>query len=233
LKRNEILKYGLFALVGATIVYFIQKDFRWSEFVANLKQANIALVVLSTLVGVLAVLFRALRWQLILEPLGYKTKLGNAYHSTRSGYLVNLGIPRAGEFSRCAMLSKSDNVPVYVLIGTVLSERILDIILLLIVIISAVMIQFDVLFSYIDEKVLSKLKDNTLVLIIGVAFLLGLLVVAFKAKKIFSAETAIGKAAIGLFDGVKSIFTVKKPVLFVLYTVGIWVCYLMMTYFIL
>jgi uncharacterized protein (TIRG00374 family) len=233
LNKKEIIKYAIFALVGVLIIYFIQRDFTFDEFVKNIKLAKIQFVVLSTLVGVLAVFIRALRWQLLLEPLGYKTKLSNAYHATMSGYLVNLGIPRSGEVSRCALLSKTDKVPLNVLVGTVLSERVLDLIMLMFVVIGSVLLQFDLLYNYINDNVLVKLKGNSTVLIVVALVLLGGLIFAFKARKIFNSDTKLGKLFLGFFDGIKSVFTLKQPILFIAYTIGIWMCYWMMTYFIL
>ncbi len=120
-----------------------------------------------------------------------------------------------------------------VLVGTVLSERILDLLMLLLVIIGSVLLQFDLLYTYVDVNLLSKLKNNKLMIGIVLLVLLAGLVFVFKARSIFSAESKIGKMMLGFFDGIKSIFTLKRPVLFIVYTIGIWVCYWMMTYTIL
>lgn len=233
MNKKEIIKYLIFAALGVLIVYFIQKNIKFDDFVDNLKSSKITFVILSTLVGVLAVFIRGLRWQLMLKPLGYETSLANAYHATMSGYLVNLGIPRSGEVSRCAMLSKSDKVPVNVLVGTVLSERILDVLMLLVVIVLAVLMQFDLLYSYVYDNLFAKLLNNKIALVIVVLVLLSIIVVAFKSRSIFGKDTKFGKLFLGFFDGIKSVFNLEKPFLFILYTLGIWVCYWMMTYFIL
>ena len=233
MNKKEIIKYLIFASLGVLIVYFIQKNFTFSEFLRNIKMAKIQYVSLSVFMGVVAVYIRALRWQLLLEPMGYKTNLGNAYHSTMSGYLVNLGIPRSGEVLRCAMLAKTDKVPLNVLVGTVLSERILDLLMLVLVVFGAVLLQFDLLYGYIYENVIVKLKDNSLVLIIvSIIGVLGLVFV-LNAKRFCRADSGLGKMFLGFFDGIKSIFTLKKPILFIAYTFGIWVCYLLTTYSIL
>lgn len=230
MNKKEIVKYLIFAALGVLIVYFIQRNFTFSEFIANLKLARIEYVILSVSVGVLAVFIRALRWRLLLEPMGYKTSLGNAYHATMSGYLVNLGIPRSGEVSRCAMFSKTDNIPLNILVGTVLSERVLDLFMLLLVVMGAVLLQFDLLYTYIYDNLLVKLMDNIVLLSVIVAVMLTGLVFVFRARKIFKADTAVGKALLGFFDGIKSIFTLKQPILFIVYTIGIWASYLVMTY---
>lgn len=233
MNKKEIVKYLIFAALGVLIIYFIQKNIKFDDFIANLKKANIAYVILSTSVGVLAVFLRALRWQLMLKPMGYETSLANAYHATMSGYLVNLGIPRSGEVSRCAMLSKSDKVPLNVLVGTVLSERILDVLMLVVVICLAVFMQFDLLYGYVYNNLLIKILSNPTALILVAAVILSLMILAYKARSIFGKTGKLGKLFLGFFDGIKSIFTLKQPWLFILYTIGIWVCYWMMTYFIL
>jgi uncharacterized protein (TIRG00374 family) len=233
LNKKEIIKYLVFALIGALIIYFIQKNFNFTDFRNNLSSAKPVYVVLSVSVGVLAVFIRALRWQLLLKPMGYETKLSNAYHATMSGYLVNLGIPRSGEVYRCAAFSKSDNVPVNVLVGTVLSERILDLIMLVFVLVFSVIAQFDLLYNYINMNVLVKLEANKWLLGIIVLLMAGGIIFLIKSRSLISTESKIGKMFAGFVDGIKSIFTLQQPVLFILYTIGIWVCYWMMTYSIL
>lgn len=233
MKRKEIIKYLIFAGLGALIIYFIQKNFTFGEFVAKLGLAHKPYVLISVLLGVLAVLIRALRWRLLLEPMGYTTSLSGAYHATMSGYLVNLGIPRSGEVSRCAMFAKSDKVPMNILVGTVLSERVLDMLMLGLVLLLSVLLQFDLLYGYIYNHVLVKLISNKLLLMLILLVLTGGLLLAFRARKIFKADSGIGKIILGFFEGIKSVFTLKQPVLFMAYTLGIWICYWLMTWFIL
>lgn len=230
MKKNDIIKYSIFAVVGILVGYFIFRNFSFQEFKVDLKKANVWFVLLSVSVGVFAVLIRALRWQIVLEPLGYNTKLGNSYHSIMTGYLVNLGIPRSGEITRCALMSKSENIPLNVLIGTVLSERILDLIMLIIVITGSVILQFDLLYNYINENVLLKLKGNEWILYtVLIVMVLGLIFL-FKSNSMLKGEGKLMKMIKGFVDGVKSIFTIKKPILYIFYTVLIWFCYWMMTY---
>ena len=233
MSKKDIIKYLIFAALGALIVYFILKNFDFEAFKNNIQTAKIHFVIISVLGGVLAVLLRALRWQLLLKPMGYETKLSNAYHSTMSGYLVNLGIPRAGEVSRCALMAKTDKIPVNVLVGTVVSERILDLIMLALVITSAVVLEFDLLYNYIDQNVLSKLAAKKGPMIIGLLVLIAGAIFLFRSKKLFSGGGKIASIIRGFADGLKSVFTFQKPIFFILYTVGIWFCYWMMTCFVL
>lgn len=233
MNKKAILKYSVFALVGAIIVYFILKNFDFTAFKSTIATTKIIYVLLSVSVGVLAVLIRALRWQLLLKPLGYKTKLSNAYHATMSGYLVNLGIPRAGEVSRCALMSQTDKIPVNVLVGTVVSERILDLIMLAIVLTTSVMLEFELLYNYLDEKLLTPLAGKKWLILTILAIFVIFIILLFQSKKLFGKDGKITAVLTGFANGMKSIFTVQKPILFIAYTVGIWVCYWLMTTFIL
>ncbi len=233
MSKNDLIKYLIFAAFGALIVYFIMQTFDFEAFKKTIVSARIGYVILSVSGGVVAVVIRALRWQLLLSPMGYETKLSNAYHATMSGYLVNLGIPRAGEVSRCALMAKTDKIPVNVLVGTVVSERILDIIMLMVVITLSVMLQFDLLYDYINQNLLSKMADKKWLIISILLFMTAGLVFLFKSKRLLKGNGKIVSIFRGFANGLKSVFTVKHPVLFIVYTVGIWVCYWMMTYFIL
>ncbi len=230
MNSKQIIKFSIFLIVGTLIVYFISKSFNFNDFLINIKSAKLPYIIAGVLVGVLAVFIRALRWQLMLEPMGYKTSLSNAYHATMSGYLVNLGIPRSGEVYRCAVFSKTDKVPLNTLIGSVFSERIIDLIMLVVVLVLSVFIQFDILFDYFNTNVLSKLNAKILIVLV-IVFILGL-VFLFKFNSIFKSESKLGKLLKGFVDGLKSVFAVKKPILFIVYTFSIWVCYLLMTYFV-
>lgn len=233
MNKKAVLKYSLFAVVGAFIVYFILKSFDFDDFKQNISSAKIPYVILSVSVGVLAVLIRALRWQLLLKPMGYETKLSNAYHSTMSGYLVNLGIPRAGEVSRCALMAQTDKIPMNVLVGTVVSERILDLIMLAIILTLSVMLQFDLLYNYIDQNVLSKMAGYEWIIITIVVIAVIGFIALFKSKRLNGKGGKITSLFAGFANGLRSVFTVKQPILFILYTIGIWVCYWLMTTFIL
>lgn len=233
MNKKVILKYLLFATLGVLIVYFIQKNFTFREFADNLKMARYGYVLLSVFAGVVAVFIRGLRWKLLLEPLGYNTSLSNAYHATMSGYLVNLGIPRSGEVYRCAVFSKTDKIPMNILVGSVLSERVLDILMLFVVIFCALIFQFDILYGYIHINLIEPILKHKILLILIVLFMLAGLVFVLKAGKWIKPDTGIGKMFLGFAEGIKSVFRVKKPTLFLLYTAGIWVCYWVMTYTIL
>ena len=100
-------------------------------FKKTIRNANPWYIFLSLLLAFVSYLSRAYRWGLTLHPVGYYSTLKNQYHSLMIGYLVNMTIPRAGEFTRSLMLKRSDNIPVAGSFGTIVTERIIDMLILL------------------------------------------------------------------------------------------------------
>ena len=93
------------------------------QIVYDLKNANYLWVLASVLVSILAHYARALRWNMLIQPLGFKPSNSNTFHAVMVGYLANLAVPRMGEVSRCGVLNRTDKIPLNNLIGTVIVER--------------------------------------------------------------------------------------------------------------
>jgi hypothetical protein len=100
-------------------------------FKSSILNSNPWLITLSLVLAFVTYLSRAYRWKYTLHPLGFKSSFKNQYHSLMIGYLVNMTIPRAGEFTRALMLKRSDNIPVAGSFGTIVTERIIDMLILL------------------------------------------------------------------------------------------------------
>jgi glycosyltransferase 2 family protein len=198
-------------------------------FYKALREANYFWIFLSLLLSFVALLSRAYRWKYLLEPLGYKTQFWNRYHAIMIGYIVNLTIPRAGEASRAAMLYRSDGVPFSKSFGTILAERVFDLVMLLSVALLASVIgasDFWKIKGLIEANFASdpeSASNYQLVkwIILGV-FLLGFAIV-FLVKTI--RQKVIGFIR-GLFDGVLSVFKTKNPIAFIGHTLFIWTLYI-------
>lgn len=103
------------------------------EIMQSFSQANAGSIALVILIGLLSHVSRAIRWQIMIEPLGHKPGFLNTVMAVLVGYLANLAVPRLGEVSRCGILKKYENLPVDSVLGTVVVERIVDVLLLMIV----------------------------------------------------------------------------------------------------
>jgi uncharacterized protein (TIRG00374 family) len=194
----------------------------------NIKSANYFWVFISLFLGLLSHLSRAYRWKYLLAPLGYKPRFLNSVYTIFIAYLFNLFIPRSGEIMRATAISKYEAIPFDKAFGTIVAERIIDVIVLLFFILVAFFYQFDL----IKELVLSKIPENlTYSLLIGflVVVFIGLFFLLIKSSKLSFFKKARNFTK-GLFEGVKSIITMKKRGTFIAHTLFIWVMYLLMFY---
>ncbi|MBG6132033.1 uncharacterized protein (TIRG00374 family) [Aquimarina sp. EL_43] len=196
-----------------TLQYITQADPKW--------------IILSIILGIISHLSRAYRWKFLLEPLGYPIKLSNSFMAVMVGYLANLGIPRSGEILRGGTISTYEGVPFKKAFGTIISERVIDLLMLLLVIGITLLFQSELLLSYLEEKIASPF--------ITLAILLGLLLAGIMFLKIIKTSNnpiliKLRNFGNGLLEGVKSISKVKQKRAFVFHTFLIWILYVVMFY---
>lgn len=205
-------------------------------------KANKPFLLLSGFCALISHLVRAERWKLLLNPIGYKFSTFNSFLSVLTGYFVNLIIPRGGEVSRCVNLYRLNGVPINTSLGTVIAERVIDLIFLVLCIGGAFIIEFDVLIAFINDYKLQHTGDPSVessghpILWI----LVGLIVLGVIGFIILKSQTALYENLIikvknflmGLKQGVVSVFNLEKNILFIFYSVLIWVLYYFMAYFV-
>ncbi len=190
------------------------------------KSANYSYILLGVFFGVLSHLSRAYRWKFLLEPMGYKVKLPNSIMAVFITYLANYGIPRSGEVLRAAVLTNYENVPFEKGFGTIVAERIADLIVMLGIIILTLIFQFEFIYELL-EKAFQPIK-----LIVG-----GVLAMAFIAAIFIYIKKSHSKIALkiktflsGLMEGLLSIFKMKYKWSFIFHTLFIWAMYILMFY---
>jgi uncharacterized protein (TIRG00374 family) len=245
--KNALVKqllntvYVLF-FIGLAIfaLYHCFKDIKLDEFIEQLKSANYSFVVLSVIVGIFANIVRALRWGILINPIGYKPSTYNVYNAIMVGYMANLAIPRIGELMRCATLNKTDKIPIDSLFGTVVSERIIDLLCLVIALIIAFLLRMKIFSDFITEKLAPQwriLFENTtfgsVLLVAGLGIILitaSYFVLKWLLKK--PSMQKVKKIIHSLIDGLKSIFRMKQKLWFIACSVIIWVCYWLTSYLI-
>ncbi len=237
-KSIDAIKIILPLLLGAYLVYFFFSGMSNSD-IAEIKtsfgKANYWWILFSLFFALLSHLSRAWRWNYTLEPLGYKTKFWNNFFAVMIAYLVNLAVPRLGEVSRCVVTSRYEKVPFNKLLGTVIAERVADFLILIAFTVLVVFIQFEViqgLVGQIYDALLQKLSLGLVLALFGV-LIVGVLVLAYL---FLWTKTEIGivkktkDIIIGLYEGVISIFKMKKKWAFIGHTIFIWAMYLLMFY---
>ena len=209
----------------------------WDKMLTDLSSANFGWISLVVLCFMISNLSRALRWNMLLKPLGVDARLHNSFGSIMIAYFANLTIPRSGEIIRSVMISRYEEVEVEKAMGTIVTDRIIDVLSLLIVIGLAFFLSFGKMSTYFKENMD---LDNTLGRIISLPVLgtlavvgLGTLYLIYRNwSKLLSTKFGqkINKIVSGFADGIKSIKDVENVPMFIFHSVMIWTMYYVMTY---
>lgn len=196
------------------------------EFIPYFKNANYYWIGLGVLLGFLSHLSRAYRWKFMLDPLGYKPKLPNSIMAVFIAYLANFGIPRSGEVLRAAVLTNYEGVPFEKGFGTIVAERVADMLVMLGIIAIALFLEFDYIYQFFTDKF------NTQTLLFSILGLIILAIVFFAYLKRSNSKFAIKvkNFVSGLLEGVFSIFKMKQKWAFIFHTLFIWFMYVLMFY---
>lgn len=203
-----------------------QKDALFTAF----REANYFWVSLSFMMGILSHWIRGYRWKFQMEAMGYSTSTMNNFLAVMIGYITNLVLPRVGEVSRAAAVSKYENIPFQKTFGTILSERALDLIILLIITGTTIFLQFGVLEEFANDLGLTFLEkiNSPIVWVVLVCGLLSIPIFFYLVRK-YRSNAIIAKIANlidGLLEGLRSIFKMEKRGLYLLATIAIWVLYI-------
>lgn len=216
-------------LLGIFLIVYTYNKFspeQLAEIKSYFRNANYNYIYLSVFIAFLGSASRAYRWKYSLEHMGYKTSFANNFMAVSIGYLMNMTIPRSGEISRALIVKKYNHIPFDKGFGSIVAERIVDMIVLLFFIVLAFFLQFDIVKAFILDKIpLQKL----LLFSILALFLFILLVLVFvysKAKFVLSVKQKIA----GLKEGLLSLVHMKKKWAYLFHTAFIWFSYILMFY---
>ncbi len=217
---------GVF-LIGYSLLQLTSEDV--NSIKSSFKTANYWWVVLSLVLGAFSHFSRAYRWKFLLEPLGYSPKLGNSVMAVLIAYLLNLVVPRSGEIARAGSLSKYENIPFDKAFGTIVAERIADVIMLFVIISLAFLQQSELISQYLFPNI----DEGSLIVKISFLILVPILGLLFYFKFKNSKNKFIAKLIRlidGLVDGVKTIYKMKQKSAFIFHTIFIWAMYILMFY---
>ena len=236
---SKFLKIAFFFLIGILLIWWSLHQIppqEWDKFTNALRSTKYWILVPVFMILTFSHFLRALRWRLIMEPLGYKPSFANTFLAVLIGYLANLAVPRLGEVLKCTLLSKYEKVPAEKIVGTIVAERAFDVLSLGIVFILALVLQFNVIEAGWNEfKTISasssKGNDNHYMLytVLGILLLGAIFLLIFK-NKLQKAIISIKHIFSGIWEGIISATKLKKHNLFFLYSFGIWFGYLIATY---
>lgn len=235
----SIIQYLFFLLIGLVLLWLVFRKIDVGDVAAEIRAANYSWLLLSLILGIISHIARAMRWNILIRSLGYKTDTQTTFYAVMVGYLANMAFPRLGEVTRCGVLAKKRGVPFNSLFGTVISERIFDAIVLLIIIITVIFLQLSLLNDFVDKYILSYFSGITrrenLVLafiVLGVVIVLPLVLfrIFFTRIKNLHIYNKIMDFLRGLVDGVMTILHMKHKWSFIGLTLVIWILYTLMTY---
>lgn len=180
---------------------------------------------------------RAIRWKILMEPLGYNPSTFNVFAAVMIGYLVNTGVPRLGEVVKCTLLSRYEKVRADKLVGTIVMERAVDVVCLMIVFLLAIIFQGHIIGDYVYSAFGRFFTDQTghtsirkLLLVFG-SIVLFFAFIYFLLKRFghIDAFAKIKEVFKGILHGLSSIRFIKHKKLFLFHTILIWTLYLLST----
>jgi len=172
---------------------------------------------------------RAVRWRMMIEPTGHHVSTWSCFHSLMIGYLVNLGIPRGGEISRAYNLYKLEKTPIETSFGTVVAERLIDVMCMLLLVSTAFLVEWNKLMAFFEELGIGKSSQTFAIplwLWAGLALAAAAAVVLFALRR----NPKLLKIIQGFRNGLLSILQLKQKGLFIFYSLAIWILYFLMTY---
>ena len=237
MKKNTILKILKYiASLGFAfgIIYFLFKNQDLVKLVEEIRKVDSKWVLLSMIFGGWAYISRGLRWLVLIDALGYNSTKLNSIAAVSVGYFTNIFIPRAGEVARCTSLNQTEKIPVDKLFGTILIERVIDLIFLFSLIFLTVILKFnDILKFYttLQAQQNSDVGGNRILVLLLIVFIGG--VFFFLLKKWLENSKFYEKVLSfieGLKEGFKSIKNMKKRSVFWFHTFSIWILYFLMIY---
>lgn len=231
----KILKFLVFFTLGIFIFWLIYKDQDIDRIKTVLtNEVNYFWVFISLVIGLVSHISRTIRWGLMIEPVSHKPRFVNTFLSVMIGYLMNLALPRMGEVSRCGVLARYEKISFSKLFGTVVAERLIDVISLLILLVVVIFSQFGQMLNFLErnpeirEKITGILFSPALI----VGFIILVLLIVLFRKKIM--QTGIYKKLSGILinfkEGFISIRSIKKKGWFWFHSAFIWFCYYLMLY---
>ncbi|HUU99803.1 MAG TPA: lysylphosphatidylglycerol synthase transmembrane domain-containing protein [Bacteroidales bacterium] len=237
----QALKFLGFLVIGIILLWLAFRNVEIDNLIAGLKEANYSWLLLSILSGLFAYISRARRWVLLINPLGFNPSLRNTFLALMTGYLANLALPRVGELTRCVALGKKEKMPVDQLFGTVVVERTVDFISLMLILIVLIFFRGEQINQFLKLSIFIPLQQKVFSLV-GFTWIIWLIIVSLLAillsqliryrkrlRKIRFFARLI-ELAKGIISGLKTIISLKRKWEFIFHTIFMWICYTLMTW---
>lgn len=237
----KVVNFFFFLFLGIFLLYYAFKDIGLNDLVEGLKKTKISWVLLSLVFAGLAFVSRAYRWILLIKPLGYKPSPRNTFFALMAGYLANFAFPRLGEVTRCGSLNKTDKIPVDALLGTVITERVSDLIVLFSLVFFVFVFKIQLFGEFLSRNIFEPLFSRfnsffglpafiwiLILVFIPSLYLIYRLFRNYLQQYIFFQKLSSIKK--GIITGMITVFKMTEKWKFLLHTFFIWIMYFLMTY---
>lgn len=237
----QALKFLGFLAVAILLVWLVFRKVDFRRLANNLKDANYYWLILSVFFSLMAFLLRARRWQLLIHPLGFRPSFWHTFHALMIGYLANLALPRIGEITRCVSLGKKEKIAVDKLFGTVVIERTIDFLSVLLFLLLIVLTSGSIIKEFLKESIFIPFREKvfslvdfswifwTVLSLVGISALFLIIRYRHSLRKIrfFAKMFDIIK---GVISGLKTIIKLERKWEFFFLTISIWISYALMTW---
>jgi glycosyltransferase 2 family protein len=234
-KVKKVTRFLVFFIIGGFIFWVLYKDQDINRMKSILtKEVNYFWIWISVILGVLSHISRAIRWRYLLQPMGYNPRLSNTFFAVMIGYIMNLVLPRMGELSKCGIMSRYEGISFARLLGTVITERIFDLLMLGFFTLLMIVTQFGHVVHFLNEN--PEIKDKLFGLLtspylFGGGFIILILLIIFRRRINNSKLFRKIRNTVGHFrEGILSFRYVRNKGAFIFHTIFIWIMYFMMLY---
>lgn len=223
---KTVIKVLISIGLAVVVLYFTFKTTDFDEFFSKIWTVNYWWIFLTMFLSLFVYVLRAYRWKLQLQPLGYSPSNYHMFLAVMSGYLANLLLPRLGEVTRCGVLYKNDEVPVSVSFGSVVTERVVDMLCLAVITLLAFLFESDQIAAFLGETINTEIDWRLIIVILVAVGGTGAFVFF---KWIYPSQTKVGEFSRGLVAGFISLKDVHVGK-FVFLSVAIWTLYFLVSY---
>ncbi|MCL2651468.1 MAG: flippase-like domain-containing protein [Candidatus Azobacteroides sp.] len=221
---KQIAKVTIPLLLGIVILYFLYKGTNFRELWSYIRTAHWGILAFSLIFGLAGNVIRGLRWELLVNPLGYHPRRSDLIYAVLGNYAVNFALPRAGEIWRCGVIHKKDKIPFQKLIGTLIIDRIFDMVMVIIFIFFAFIFNISVFYRNIGRLNLPTVLTSPY-LYLGILALLVLATLAIVFLKNNFIVKKIRDLLFSMWNDMLLVWKMKEKKRFILYSFGIWISY--------
>jgi len=227
----------LFLSIGVFLFWYVYRDQKIDDILKKVKEVNFNWIWISLIAGILSHISRALRWRMMAKSMNYNPSFANSFFSVMATYIINLAVPRLGEIARPSIIKKYEKIPFAETLGTIILERIIDIIILLLLTLFVTIVEFKTVVKFFENNpdISNKFQNfnyQKASVIFGIIAIISIVVIIYLRKKF--KHTKIYKKfkelMLSFYAGLKSFKKIKQKFWFIFHSIFIWLMYIFMIY---